>query len=135
MTKQELVKIIKDNFSDEQGNIRCDDLDFGEVDIVSLKGMKLKGSLHLSGAVVQGNIYQNEHTMSRGHIWQSRHILECGDLHQDEHNINGSLYQRWHTISEDLFQHNHYVAGYIVNADMTIGRKRIKNEEGNTNAE
>ena len=52
MTKQDLVKIIEDNFTDNDGIIDISGLEFNKT--VDMSEMKVEGSLFQSGQKVKG---------------------------------------------------------------------------------
>lgn len=73
MTKQELVKLLKREFTNEDGNIDISGLDFGE----------FEGFIDLSKIKSKGNVYQGHHC-NEGNVFQSFHSNE-GDVYQGGH--------------------------------------------------
>ena len=55
MTKEELVKIIEDNFTDEYGDINISGLQFNTN--VFIRRMKVDGDLYQENLKVKGEIY------------------------------------------------------------------------------
>ena len=60
MKKKKLVQLIKENFTNSEGNIDLSDLDFGD----------FKGTLILNGIKSEGCIQQSNHS-NKGSIWQN----------------------------------------------------------------
>lgn len=61
MTKEQLVKLLVDNFKDEVGNLDLSGLDFTNEDLncVIISEMKVNGHLEQGGQEVGGDLYQN----------------------------------------------------------------------------
>ena len=89
MTKQELIKIIKDNFTNKYGDIYLIDLEFDTN--VCISGMKVEGDLHQDRQRVRGDLYQSGQRV-RGHLYQDSQRVR-GDLHQDSQEVEGKIYK------------------------------------------
>ncbi len=122
ITKQELVEMIKANFSDEDGNIICDGLDFGKGVSVRFKQMKIDGNLNISGARVTGDVFQGYHTV-QGTVCQEQHKV-AGDVQQRFHTINGELQQGYQCVSGAIFQYGSITQNRIYQNDQL--EKNIK---------
>jgi len=74
MTKQELVQIIKDNFTNKQGVVDISEMDFGEcsVDISSLKTGK---SLWQHSQDVNKHLYQNAQKVGQDLFQDSQKVF------------------------------------------------------------
>ena len=59
MKKQELVQLIKENFTNSEGNIDISNLDFGD----------FEGGLFINGIKSKGNVYQDHH-FNKVAVWQ-----------------------------------------------------------------
>ena len=72
MTKEQLVKLLVDNFKDEKGFVNLSGLDFRGEDIkgVFISQMKINGDLFQDFQKVQGDLWQEAQEVG-------------GDLHQD----------------------------------------------------
>jgi hypothetical protein len=79
MKKQELVELLKTEFTNSDGDIDISGLDFGEFD----------GAIILSGIQSKGDIYQGYHS-NRGDIYQSQHSKE-GFINQSQHSNKGEV--------------------------------------------
>ncbi len=101
VTKEELVQIIKENFRDEDGDIKCDGLDFGTEKNVSFCGITVDGNLYLNLAKVTGDLCQDGHR-----------VKKC--LHQCWHTVNGNIAQEYHTVHGDLWQRHTFVGKDII---------------------
>ena len=71
--KEELVQLLKREFTNEYGNIDISELDFGEFQgLINLNGMKSKGPIVQSHHENEGDIIQSHHE-NKGEVWQSHH--------------------------------------------------------------
>jgi hypothetical protein len=96
MEKQELVALLKKEFTTESGNIDISGLDFGNFDgCVILSGIKLKGDISQSHHSNEGHIYQSHHS-NKGSINQSYHANQCA-ISQDCHSNRGNIHQSYHS--------------------------------------
>ena len=107
MTKQELVKLMVDNFSNKIGYLDLSGLDFSEYDC-NVDTSRMKVAKHL---------YQEQQDVK-------------GDLYQEQQDVKGDLYQGEQKVGEDLFQGNQMVKG-----DLSQGNQTVKGElfQGNQN--
>ena len=101
MTKQELVQIIKENFTNKQGVVDISEMDFGEcsVDISSLKTGK---SLWQHSQDVNKHLYQNAQKVGQ-------------DLFQDFQEVGDDLVQNYQTVGGNLWQGVQKVKGKTYN--------------------
>jgi hypothetical protein len=88
MTKEELVKIIKDNFTNEDGDI-------------DIRGLKFDTNIYLSRMKVDGDLRQDNQRV-KGHLHQDSQKVE-GHLFQSFQKVEGNLYQRYQEVEGDLF--------------------------------
>ena len=79
MTKQDLVKLLKREFTNEDGNIDISGLDFGE----------FEGFINLNKIKSRGNVYQGYHS-NKGNVYQYGHSNE-GYISQEGHSNKGRL--------------------------------------------
>ena len=81
MTKEQLVKLLVDNFKDEKGYLDLRGLNFKdeEIEAVDIRGMKVNGDLEQGGQEVGGDLYQNFQKVK-------------GDLRQEKQEVKRDLY-------------------------------------------
>lgn len=105
MTKEELAKLIYENFYDEETNtIDLNDLSFIEYKCdVSLRRMLVAKNLYQTQQRVLGNLYQ-------GNQWVD------GDLFQDVQYVMGNLIQQNQYIAKNIYQ-DHQRAGELIYSD------------------
>ena len=98
MTKQELVKLLVENFKDEYGCLDLSGLDFTKEDIecVDIARMKVNGNLYQGEQKVKGDLWQQEQEVS-GDLDQRMQKVK-GDLEQGEQTIGGYLYQNFQKV-------------------------------------
>jgi hypothetical protein len=77
MTKQDLVKIIKDNFTNQYG-------------VIELRGLKFDCNVDISNMEVNGSLRQGSHKVK-------------GDLHQGFHQVDGYLFQANQEVKGEIF--------------------------------
>ena len=103
MTKQDLVELLKKEFTNEDGNIDISGLDFG----------KFGGVINLNKIKSRGDIYQGHHS-NRGSVYQGRHSNE-GNVSQSYHINEGIVLQSSHSNEGDVFQGHHSNKGEVIN--------------------
>ena len=69
MTKQELVKLIKEYFTNENGDVDISKMDFGDAS-VDISKLKTKGSLFQDFQDVKGDLFQNFQDV-KGDLYQN----------------------------------------------------------------
>lgn len=100
MTKEKLVEIIKDNFTNDEGIVDISGMDFGEcsVDISSLKTEK---TLWQHSQDVNEHLYQNAQKVGQ-------------DLFQDSQEVGSDLVQNYQTVGGNLWEGIEEVGGKIL---------------------
>ena len=98
MTKEQLVKLLVENFKDEYGYVDLSGLNFKdeEIEAVDIRGMKVNGDLYQSEQKVKGDLWQQEQEVS-GDLHQRMQKVK-GDLEQGEQTIGGYLYQDFQKV-------------------------------------
>jgi hypothetical protein len=102
MTKQDLVKLLKREFTNEDGNIDISELDFG----------KFEGIINLGRIKSRGDIYQGHHS-NKGNIYQGHHSNKGGVL-QGFHSNKGNVLQSYHSNKGDVYQSYHSNKGRVI---------------------
>lgn len=103
MTIQDLVKIIKENFTNEYGVVDISGMDFGNT-FVCINELKTKESLFQESQEVGGDLYQDCQKVG-------------GDLHQDCQKVGGNLEQHNQEVKGNIFQGHSIVNGIIFQND------------------
>ena len=93
MTKKELVQIIKDNFTNEDGEVNIYGMDFGNCD-VNIGGLKTNGYLYQDYQKVGKTLYQDHQEVGR-------------ILFQSNQKVGGNLYQYSQKVKGSIWQYNH----------------------------
>lgn len=101
MNKKELVKLIKEYFTNENGNVDISNMDFGDAS-VDISKLKTKGSLFQDFQDVKGDLFQNLQKVQ-------------GDLTQNYQKVKGDLNQNGQKVKGDLHQDSQEVKGKIFN--------------------
>ena len=101
MTKQDLVKLLKREFTNEDGNIDISELDFG----------KFEGFIHLGRIKSRGNVFQGHHC-NEGNVFQGHHSNR-GDVLQSYHSNKGYVLQCYHSNKGDVYQDDHSNEGEV----------------------
>ena len=89
MTKQELAKLIEDNFTDKNG-------------VIDLKGLTFSKDVDISEMKVEGSLYQDKQEVE-------------GHLYQNKQEVEGHLYQNYQKVGMDLIQSGQKVKGRTYN--------------------
>jgi len=103
MKKQELVKLLKKEFTNKEGNIDISGLDFGD----------FKGGIILNGIKSKGYIEQSLHS-NKGYIYQCRHSNK-GSIDQSDHSNKGNIEQSEHSNEGRIFQYGHSNKSEVMN--------------------
>ena len=92
MTKEELVKLMIDNFSNENGYLDLSGLDFSEYDCdINIGHMKAPKNLFQDCQAVKSSLFQDDQNV-------------VGDLNQSGNIVRGNLYQDLQEVQGDLCQ-------------------------------
>ena len=107
MKKQKLVKLLKQKFTNSEGDIDISNLDFGDFKgVLILNGIKSEGSIQQSNHSNKGDVYQYEHS-NKGDVWQDNHSNK-GSVWQYEHSNKGDVYQAEHYNKGNVHKHRSF---------------------------
>ena len=101
MTKQELVQFLKDNFTNEYGNVDISNLDFGDVN-VNTSGMKTTKSIFQSHQQAGQNILQYKNKAG-------------GSVYQNYNEAGRTIHQDSNKAGVDILQYYNKAKGKIIN--------------------
>jgi len=112
MKKQKLVKLLKQNFTNSEGDIDLSNLDFGDFKgVLILNGIKSEGSIQQSNHSNKGSVQQGRHS-NKGNVWQNKHSNK-GSVWQNNHSNKGDVYQYEHSNKGDVYQAEHFNKGNV----------------------
>lgn len=122
LTQKELLKIIMDNFYNEENNtIELKGFDWGEVN-VDFSGQNINGNLIQEKQTING-ILSQDYQEIKGYLYQdyqeiSKSVYQIGqkikiNLIQERQNVFGKVSQLTQTINGDLHQKNEGVLGSV----------------------
>ena len=112
LTKDELVKLLIDNFTDENGNLDLSNLNFGDFDgHIYINNMQAKRDILQDGHYTFGDIYQYSHE-NKGSIYQGSHVNQ-DDIYQSHHENTGNVAQHKHKNHGDIEDYGHQNKGFI----------------------
>lgn len=142
MTKQELVELMIENFTDEYGALDLSGLDFTEFNCsVDISHMKVSGTLVQNNQKVQGDLFQNNQEVQgslyqsnqevRKNLFQRNQYVE-GDLSQCDQKVQGHLFQSNQDIQGNLWQNEQSVQGDLIQ-DKANETKQVDNLNERTN--
>jgi hypothetical protein len=112
LTKEELVELIKENFTRE-GTIDLSGIDWGDVNL-NVSGQKIGGNLYQIGQTIDGTLYQDRQTIT-------------SDLYQDGQTIKGNLNCREEVVKGFILKD--YYKLEIKNNHIRIGCKEYTKKE------
>ena len=142
ITKQELVELMIENFTDEYGALDLSGLDFTEFNCsVDISHMKVSGTLVQNNQKVQGDLFQNNQEVQgslyqsnqevRKNLFQRNQYVE-GDLSQCDQKVQGHLFQSNQDIQGNLWQNEQSVQGDLIQ-DKANETKQVDNLNERTN--
>lgn len=130
MTKQELVELMIENFTNEGGVLDLSHLDFTKYKCnVDISGMKVSKTLFQNNQKAD-NIFQDEQEV-KGSLFQNFQKVQ-GELYQSNQEVQGDLFQNRQEVGENLYQDNQEVQGNLIQ-DKADETKQVDNLNERTN--
>lgn len=133
LTKETKTELVKELFTDKDGNI-----DLSRLQLKNFEGDLLqhshvvKNNLSQGKHLVIGSLHQQQQTVY-GNLYQQFQKVK-GDLEQLACLVEGSLFQSGHKVNDDLFQNRHSVKGslfqseHLVKNDLYQSAQIVKND-------
>jgi len=101
MTKEELVELIKKNFTNEDGIIDISEMDF-ENDHVNISHLKTSGDLFQYSQEGGGTLWQSFQKVGGNLLQYSQKVQR--NLYQDQQKVGKNLHQGDQQVGGNLFQ-------------------------------